>query len=193
MNSLYDESPFLEHHGIKGQKWGVRRFQNPDGTLTAAGKKRYLKLQKKTLKDFSKTYKFGSDNTAAIQTLSKRSDARNELKRLIEAKNKNKKVSEKEYVMSKRLAKEMFGFDNPEDVEYSGVLSKKEKYRYYDEYNKRAAKLKEELSTSVDDKYRAAKAFSAKLFNTVEQYVALSLLPTEKLEELLKEFEKTPI
>lgn len=24
MNSLYDESPFLEHHGIKGQKWGVR-------------------------------------------------------------------------------------------------------------------------------------------------------------------------
>lgn len=32
----------LYHHGIKGQKWGVRRFQNPDGTLTAAGKKRYL-------------------------------------------------------------------------------------------------------------------------------------------------------
>lgn len=32
----------LYHHGILGQKWGVRRFQNPDGTLTAAGKKRYL-------------------------------------------------------------------------------------------------------------------------------------------------------
>ena len=31
----------LKHHGIKGQKWGVRRFQNPDGTRTAAGKKRY--------------------------------------------------------------------------------------------------------------------------------------------------------
>ena len=31
----------LTHHGIKGQKWGVRRFQNKDGSLTPAGKKRY--------------------------------------------------------------------------------------------------------------------------------------------------------
>jgi len=32
---------YLEHHGIKGQKWGVRRYQNPDGSLKAAGEKRY--------------------------------------------------------------------------------------------------------------------------------------------------------
>ena len=31
----------LEHHGIKGQRWGVRRFQNADGTLTPAGKRHY--------------------------------------------------------------------------------------------------------------------------------------------------------
>lgn len=33
----------LYHHGIKGQKWGRRRYQNADGTLTEAGKRRYAK------------------------------------------------------------------------------------------------------------------------------------------------------
>lgn len=32
---------YLAHYGILGQKWGIRRFQNPDGTLTEEGKKRY--------------------------------------------------------------------------------------------------------------------------------------------------------
>lgn len=35
---------YLMHHGIKGQRWGVRRYQNADGSLTYAGRKRYLKF-----------------------------------------------------------------------------------------------------------------------------------------------------
>lgn len=37
----YNYSDYLMHHGIKGMKWGVRRFQKKDGSLTSAGKKRY--------------------------------------------------------------------------------------------------------------------------------------------------------
>lgn len=34
---------YLIHHGIKGQKWGIRRYQNKNGTLTPEGKEHYYK------------------------------------------------------------------------------------------------------------------------------------------------------
>lgn len=48
----------LYHHGIKGQKWGVRRFQNEDGSLTAEGKERYgQKIQELERKAIKSAYK----------------------------------------------------------------------------------------------------------------------------------------
>lgn len=41
MNNTTQECSELYHHGILGMKWGVRRFQNKDGSLTTSGKKRY--------------------------------------------------------------------------------------------------------------------------------------------------------
>lgn len=43
-----DDSEYLEHYGVKGMKWGVRRYRNEDGSLTSLGKKReeYLAIKK---------------------------------------------------------------------------------------------------------------------------------------------------
>lgn len=60
-----ETSQELQHWGIKGQKWGIRRYQNPDGTLTEAGKKRYYyqnpdgSLTEAGKKDYMKAAKKG--------------------------------------------------------------------------------------------------------------------------------------
>lgn len=50
------DNEYIQHWGIKGMRWGVRRYQNADGTLTDLGKKRYQKefdaLSKKKQKDY---------------------------------------------------------------------------------------------------------------------------------------------
>lgn len=63
---LYDINGFpisedICHHGIKGQKWGVRRYQNPDGSLTKEGYKRYAEENLRKAKQYN-IDKWGKDS-----------------------------------------------------------------------------------------------------------------------------------
>ena len=69
----------LYHHGILGQKWGVRRFQNPDGSLTEKGKKRYAK-------DLANEWKRGHDGNSQfskkVQEQAKKTLSKDDVKKL---------------------------------------------------------------------------------------------------------------
>ena len=56
-----DEREELMHYGIYGMKWGIRRYQNPDGTLTEAGKRRYRTGGDGTFEDEKGEKRYGKD------------------------------------------------------------------------------------------------------------------------------------
>lgn len=70
----------LNHHGIKGQKWGRRRYQNQDGSLTPAGKQRYGDGQGVSLQDTKKLV--DKSNEVAKQTQRISEDKRNKKEKI---------------------------------------------------------------------------------------------------------------
>ena len=65
----------LYHHGVKGQKWGVRRYQNEDGSLTPAGRKRMDKQIKKVNSMYDHSNKWTDRKIAKLEKKGKTAKA----------------------------------------------------------------------------------------------------------------------
>ena len=124
----------LYHYGVKGQKWGVRRYQNSDGSLTDNGKKRVAKLNakinkanKKAIESFNSSKqhfqdkKFFSKEKGLDEyqkaTLSKKSSDyyRKKLRSMGVNRNESLKVRAAEYEAGKAFA-EKYGNKKIKDV-----------------------------------------------------------------------------
>lgn len=94
--SSYDE---LYHHGIKGMRWGVRRFQNEDGTLTAQGRQRYKDYRSDQSTRRSLTRHVAADK----KNLKDRGEAMNKVtKNYNDAQEQMRKASSKVFISRKK-------------------------------------------------------------------------------------------
>lgn len=83
----------LYHYGIKGMKWGIRRYQNPDGSLTEAGKRRVRKQESKAIyKQRKEDHKYR--NTLTDEELNARINRLEREKRYSELSSRKKRNNE---------------------------------------------------------------------------------------------------
>lgn len=116
MSEFYDYS-FLCHYGIKGMKWGIRRYQNPDGSLTAEGIQRYGSkkgLAKHIRDENKKAEKLERDwlvKDYAAKRATKRLNKTTEKLERLQKKNSGKSISKKELKLMNRALDEAASSD----------------------------------------------------------------------------------
>lgn len=120
----------LYHHGIKGQKWGIRRFQNKDGSLTKAGLKRYSDSASSAASAVGKAIAKGGKKVA--EKISEKHAQRKEEKRIENLMSKPiRKLTEEERIerMDRKMKeKELLSLEkNVSDLK-SGAMSKGRKF-----------------------------------------------------------------
>lgn len=110
----------LYHHGVKGMKWGVRRYQNADGSLTEAGKKRIDRRMKRPHNFYNEARVIDKVNTAVLAD----SEYRKAIERRHKAFDDTQKAKESLYdaERSRKEPKEIEKISNKIDRSYKKIF-----------------------------------------------------------------------
>lgn len=147
----------LYHHGILGQKWGVRRYQNKDGTLTEEGKSRHgiNELEKKAIKaEYKKSRKNGNGfvfKFARVSTGENYNKANADFNKIVSSDKKYKELSEKAFNAEKErllAEKSVYGDDDLYEK-----LTNSKKYQALEERSRKATAEKNKRVTELSKKY----------------------------------------
>lgn len=128
-----DSSEAIEHHGILGQKWGKRRYQYEDGSLTPAGRERYLSGIFNNIKNAGKASTNGYQNTINNITASQQSGRYRARSGRQGSMRKNDPQLSKEYLEEYGYNNESYDYDlnttQPEKTETENTI-KEEQHIY---------------------------------------------------------------
>lgn len=178
------ENVYLTHHGTKGMRWGIRRYQNKDGSLTAAGKKRYNK-EKERLENELKTVKRQGRTNAKIDKLK-------QLENEIEVQKKKNASADAE---TKTQTKPKSVKDMTDDEIRSAIARKQLENQYKQYYPEQVSKGEAFMKSVVDDmvvpalKNSGRKAVENMIDNAVKKYTKETIDP-KSIEGMRKEVEK---
>lgn len=170
----------LYHHGTKGMKWGIRRYQNKDGSLTPAGKKRYaqeeakLKEREKSIKSHERTKAKLSKLDAKKAELDAREkalndhDAKAEKPKLKDALKNPKDMSNSELQnVVNRLRNEDAYKDLSKKLGYDGPVTELDAKIAEMEKQKKYLELQRDIAKLTPEKTSAGKQFVNKMMKEV--------------------------
>lgn len=105
MNDFYEYSDYLKHYGILGMRWGIRRYQNSDGTLTSEGMRRYRKQHSREIMDDAKLLAQHHYNESVKKAKELKKSGKYDRSQYSEAKDKAKIEQKREIADAKRFLK----------------------------------------------------------------------------------------
>lgn len=205
MSEQINNQPVLKHHGIPNQTWGLRRFQNPDGSLTPAGRERYGvgparqsktdQVKSATTKDKERAKlqrakaKQRLEKEKARLELEKLKKERHDLKRSRKASEKQRNKEQVEDL--KEVSKEkILASDNPKLLlKYKTLFTTKELKDAYDriqieknlaDFIPHERSLKEKIHAFLKDTNAGLKEASGIVTTTLSLLRALNILQDNK-------------